>query len=327
MAPTELRHAGTASKPHHTGEILVVDIDQSGDYSKKMQPNTPAKINQMDKITLSDRIKLYEKNWAMKAIPLLPIIARLDGRAFHTWTKGLDRPFDSKFMEMMQITTKRLVQETCAVIGYTQSDEITLIFYSDDIESQIFFDGKLQKMNSVLASMCTAYFNIEVQKTVKADMNERAQLFFHKPPATFDCRVFQVPSLTEAVNCLIWRELDATRNSILAVAQSKFSHQEMQGKQTPELQEMLFQKYGINWNHYSPQEKRGSYFRRVKRKRPFIAEEIEQLPPKHYARKNPNMTIERTDVEMVVFPKLTSIPNRVECIFEGAEPLPPAFEF
>lgn len=289
----------------------------------------------MDKTSLGNRMKMYEKAYTRKAMPLLPVIARLDGKAFHTWTKGLDRPFDEDFMRIMQETTRRLVEETDALIGYTQSDEITLVFFSPDPESQIFFDGKLEKMNSVLASMCTAYFNIEVQKTVsqlwtttepedetdKASMNKRTRLFFHKPPALFDCRVFQVPTLEEAVNCLIWREQDATRNSILSVAQSKFSHKEMQNKSTAELQEMMFQLDGTNWSKdFTPEQKRGTYFSRVKTVRPFTAKEIEKLPPRHHARSDPNLKVTRTDVQQIVLPKLTSIKNRVSCILLGAKP-------
>jgi tRNA(His) 5'-end guanylyltransferase len=95
----------------------------------------------------------------------------------------------------------------------------------------------------------------------------------------------------------------------------------MQGVKTPELQEMMWQKDGTNWNDFTPAQKRGSYFRRVKRSRPFTTEEIEKLPPKHHAQTDPNMVIERTDVEQVVFPILTKLKNRVECIFNGAKPL------
>ena len=113
-----------------------------------------------DSTSLGDRMKWYEKNFSLpKAVPMLPVIARLDGRAFHTWTKGLSKPFDQAFMDVMAYTTKRLVEETNAVIGYTQSDEISLIFYSEKPSSQVFFDGKQQKIVSNLASMCTAFFN------------------------------------------------------------------------------------------------------------------------------------------------------------------------
>lgn len=246
----------------------------------------------------------------------------------HSWTKGLDRPFNTVFMEIMQNTTRQLVEQTNAILGYTQSDEITLIFYSSDPESQIFFDGKLEKMNSVLASMCTAFFNEEKIKLASflglfenEEDQQKHKLLWDKSPATFDCRVFQVPTLEEAVNCLIWREQDATRNSILSVAQSKFSHKEMQNKSTAELQEMMFQKDGTNWSKdFTTEQKRGTYFQRVKVARPFTTEEISQLPIKHHARTNPNLRVLRTDIKQITFPKLTSIQNRVESIIFG-EPI------
>lgn len=265
------------------------------------------------KTSLGDRMKSYEALYAQKCMPLLPIIARLDGRAFHTWTKGLDRPFDQDMMHLMQKITEYLLEGSGALLGYTQSDEITLIFYSDDPKSQVFFDGKVQKMCSVLASLATAGFNYA------ASMSQR---FRDKPLATFDCRIFQVPSLEEAVNCLIWREQDAVRNSILAVAQSKFSHLEMQSKSCAQLQEMLWQEHKINWGmDYSSNEKRGTYYKKVTELRPFTAEEIEKLPEKHEARANPLLVVARQSIKERDYPILTKIANRVEVIFGGQRPI------
>jgi len=293
------------------------------------------KIKITDRTSLGDRIKGYEKAYiSQRAMPLLPVIARLDGKSFHTWTKGLDRPFDEDFLSIMQNTTKKLIEETGACIGYTQSDEITLIFYSANTESQIFFDGKLHKMTSVLASMCTAYFNEMFEKVkdvyvgklnvmqLSTSINntpefKKAQVLFDKPIAIFDCRVFQVPTKDEAVNCLIWREQDAVRNSILSVAQTKFSHKEMHGKSTAELQEMMFQKDGTNWNDFAPHLKRGCYFQKVISERKFTTKEIDKLPPKHEARTNPDLIVTRTDVRVMTFPRLTQITNRTDVVFDG----------
>lgn len=281
------------------------------------------------KDSLGDRIKSYEKMYSPKVFPLLPVIARLDGRCFSNWTKGLSRPFDHDMMDIMQGTTKELVHLSGALLGYTQSDEITLVFYSDDPKSQVFFDGKVQKMCSVLASMCTAEFaeclNNLLGNACEENNHHSNEVIFklgNKPPATFDCRIFQVPTLEEVVNCLIWREQDAVRNSILAVGQSKFSHQEMHNKSCAEVQEMLFQAHGINWGEdFSDSEKRGTYFRRVKTMRPFTFAEIQNLPPKHEARTNPSLIIERHDIKEMNYPILTKIENRVDVIFNGAEPI------
>jgi tRNA(His) 5'-end guanylyltransferase len=262
--------------------------------------------------SLGDRMKWYEKNFSLpKAVPLLPIIARLDGRAFHTWTKGLLKPFDNEFMETMAYTTKKLVEETNAVIGYTQSDEISLIFYSDNLDSQVFFDGKMQKINSILPSMCTQFFNHIAHDFIA---------FADKPPAFFDCRVWQVPTLREAGLYLLWREEDATRNSIQSVGQANFSHSKLQNLSCKQIQEKLFQERKINWNDYSSSEKRGTYFRKETISSTISAEELSSLPPKHNARTDPNFKIIRHSIERIELPQMAHITNREDVIFNGAEP-------
>ena len=240
----------------------------------------------------------------------------------------------------MQRVTKKLVEDSNAIIGYTQSDEISLIFNSDSINSEVFFNGKLFKMTSILASMCTAYFNKEVEnqsclvhrrlnKIVgSADTNSKVKktfdkfnLLLEKPLALFDCRVFQVPSKTEAVNYLIWRELDATRNSIQMAGQAYFSQNELHKKSTNDIQEMLFQLKDINWNNYKPCEKRGTYFKKVTRERRFSRDELAQLPEKHEAKSNPDLKVTRSDIEIIELPILSTIINRVDVIFNNAKPM------
>ena len=218
------------------------------------------------KDSLGDRMKGLEDRYTHDSfLPTLPVIVRLDGKSFHTWTRGLDRPFDFEFKSLMVEVTKSLLLETHAIIGYSQSDEITLIFYNDNPEGQIYFDGKTFKINSVCSSIATAHFNS------KKDSFEK---FKNKPLAYFDCRSFQVPNQWEAINCLIWRENDATRNSILSVGQAMFSHKKLQGASCKQIQEMLFQEKGINWNDYSSDCKKGTYLRRL----PGRIEEID-MPP------------------------------------------------
>lgn len=261
---------------------------------------------------LGDRMKMYEKAGTHQLLPMLPIIARLDGKAFHSFTKNLKKPFDDGFMLLMQNTAKYLVEETNAIIGYTQSDEITLIYYSDNIKSQIFMGGKHSKMISILSSMATAYFNKNLTKYLPSKANSCP---------LFDCRVFNVPTKTEAVNNLIWREQDAVRNSISMLAQSYFSHKELHKKSCDNMQEMLFQKHGINWNDLPATKKRGTYILRMKTKAPFSAEELEKLPAEHNARKNPNLVVERNMVLPIDLPILTKITNREDVIFDGAYPI------
>lgn len=263
---------------------------------------------------LGDRIKGEYENpqcgQRFHGRPLI-VVARIDGRAFHSFTEGMTRPFDTKLTLLMQDTTRYLVEETVACTGYTQSDEITLVWYSDDFHSQIFFDGRIAKMTSILAAMTTAKFN----QLLPSYFDD----YYAKKLPLFDCRVFSVPTKTEAANIFVWREQDAVRNSVQMLAQSLYSHSELQGKNSAELQEMIF-KRGLNWNKLSDAFKRGSYYQRFAVERPFTTEEIEKLPAKHEARKNPNMTIVRHEIRRVNMPVFTTVVNRKEVIFDGATP-------
>ena len=187
---------------------------------------------------LADRMKCYEMIGAgQRLMPNLPVCLRLDGKAFHRWTRGLRRPYDERLHMLFDETTKFLVEASDAVIGYTQSDEITLILYNGgQPDAQILFNGRVSKLTSVLASMATAKFNALVPSILPEK---------HNRLACFDGRVWNVPTEQEAVNCLIWRELDATRNSIQMAAQALYSHKQLHQKNTSQMQEMLWQK-GIN---------------------------------------------------------------------------------
>jgi len=259
-----------------------------------------------------DRMKLYEGVEAQRrCLPLLPICARLDGRAFHSFTKGLERPYDFGFMNLMFEVTKYLVAETGACIGYTQSDEISLVFYSDSLESQVFFDGRIQKMTSTLAAMCSVKFNREIARYLPADKHDKMP--------HFDCRVWTVPNKVEAANTILWRENDATKNSIAMAAQSVYSHKQLHKKHRDDMMDMLMDK-GINWNDYPAVFKRGAYAQRRVRIRKFTTEELDKLPPKHDARQNPDLMVERTDVVELDMPPLARVINRVDVIFDGTEP-------
>lgn len=257
-------------------------------------------------------MKVYEGITESTLMPLLPTFARVDGRAFHTFTKGLVRPYDVDFRTAMTNTARRLAQETNAVMVYTQSDEITLAWLSESHKTQIWFNGRHSKMVSQIAALATLYFYQECLARIPD--------YAHKEPS-FDARVWQVPNTTEGANVFLWREQDATRNSISSAAQAVFSHKELHGKNTKEQQEMLFQQRGINWNDYPAFFKRGTYIQRVSHTRPFTTEELSKLPEKHEARKNPDLLVERSDFEVVELPPLGSLSNRVGVIFYGAEPV------
>jgi len=256
---------------------------------------------------LGDRMKLYEQMEAgRKLIPGLPICVRVDGRAFHTFTRGMTRPYDEFMSAAMIETMKYLVEQTDACIGYVQSDEISLVL--SDIKAPL-FDGKIAKLNSVIASMATAKFNEEIHKN-----------YPNKPLAFFDCRCWNVPSRIEAVNNILWREFDATKNSIFIAARSVYSDAQLLGKNGSEQQDMLMEK-GINWNDYPVFFKRGTYARRVVISRKFTDEELSELPEHHEARNNPDLLITRSSIEVIDMPIFTKVMNRNEVVFDGAVPI------
>jgi tRNA(His) 5'-end guanylyltransferase len=266
----------------------------------------------MQDMSLGDRMKqLYELPEVDRSLmPLLPACIRLDGRCFHSYCKDLQRPFDSRLIGLMGELTEILVDETNAWIGYTQSDEISLILYSDTIRSQLYFDGKIQKITSILAAIASTRFNALLAKygLPKKD-----------PMPVFDCRCWNVPTLEEAVNVLIWREQDATRNSVSMAARSEYSHNEVFGKSSQEMMDMLMAK-GINWNDYPAEFKRGQYYRRETISRVLTAEELASLPEKHEARRNPGLVIERSVIQRMDMPVFSRVTNRVGVIFYGEKP-------
>lgn len=258
-----------------------------------------------------DRMKEYEMMEAgRRPLPGLPILVRLDGKAFHTFTSGLERPFDGRLHRLMDATTRYLVRATGAVVGYTQSDEISLAFYREG-NDELYLSGRYQKLTSVLASMATAIFNQELPK----ELPEKAGTL-----ALFDARAWQVPSLEEAANAFLWREFDVSKNSILMVAQHYFSHRMLQGRDSKDMQEMLFQEHGINWNDFPARCKRGAWFRREAVVRAFTTDELNKLPPMHDAHKNPDLLVTRHEVRPMEMPPFPRVKNRVQVLFFGSLP-------
>lgn len=262
--------------------------------------------------TMGDWCKWLEKNFTNDVmIPTLPVIIRLDGNNFHNWTKGLDRPFDRGLTELMSETTKFLVKETNAVVGYTQSDEITLVLYSNDRKSAIYHEGKKQKILSKLTTKCVNFFN-EKRKEI---------LPTHDKVAVFDCRIYQTPTLHDACVQLLWRENDATKNSIQMLGQSLFSHNELQNLNGNEVQDKMMLEKGVNWNELETKFKRGTYVKRIKTSMPFTPDELATLPPKHKAHKNPDLVIERSIIKEIEYPIFNKIENKVDVIFFDKEPI------
>jgi tRNA(His) 5'-end guanylyltransferase len=240
---------------------------------------------------------------------------RLDGKTFSSWTKGLERPFDIRLSRNMVAITKLLVKETNALMGYTQSDEITLALYSPDSQTQIYFDGRIQKICSILSGKVAGWFN----KLLPDSIPEKANDPLDRLP-TFDCRVWCVPTLDEAANNFLYRERDATKNSIQMAARTFYSHRELHLKNTKEQQAMLLER-DVNWNDYPTLFKRGTFVQRYIKERKFSTEEIEKLPAHHAARTDPNLTVIRADIREMEVPPFGTVTNRVGVIFEGQSPI------
>lgn len=218
------------------------------------------------KDNLGDRMKNYENVPKVKLMRRVPAIIRLDGKAFHTFTRGFVKPFDEVLMKTMNDTMKALCEniQGC-VLGYTQSDEITLVLVDyQTITTDAWFDYNVEKMCSVSASMATLFFNNAWRDNVErwatdnpSNLQQIEQYTAKFYKALFDARVFNIPK-EEVMNCLVWRQQDATRNSIQSVGQANFSQKQLNGKSCNEIQDMLFTEKGINWNDYPTSCKRGT---------------------------------------------------------------------
>ena len=214
--------------------------------------------------------EFYENVPKIRLVRRMPVAIRLDGKAFHTFTRGFQKPFDEVLGKAMRKTMKYLCEniQGC-VLGYTQSDEITLILVDyQNLNSCAWFDYEVQKMCSIAASMATMAFNKFFTKNVNYfemthehddTINEYCTTLVNaaEKGAMFDARCFNIPK-EEVCNLIYWRQLDATRNSIQMVGQANFSHKELQNKSCNMIQEMLFAEKGINWNDYPTYLKRGS---------------------------------------------------------------------
>jgi tRNA(His) 5'-end guanylyltransferase len=206
---------------------------------------------------IGDKHKKIEAMYYNYFLPELPIVVRLDGRAFHTFTKGLRRPFDNRMSKMMIEVTKELVYQTHAKVGYTQSDEISLVFAP---ATDPLFGGRQSKIETTLAAIASAKFNQLLPIWLPDKINDLP---------TFDARAIQYPTKEMAIESLVWRETDATRNSISMAAQAHFSHNQLQKKNNKVKLDML-NEIGVNWNDYPVHFKRGEYVKRIK---------IEQMIP------------------------------------------------
>lgn len=207
---------------------------------------------------LESRMRTYEAVAKGRLTRRTPIIIRLDGKAFHSFTRGFERPFDSLFRKTMNETMRSLCEsiQGC-VLGYTQSDEISLVLVDyQTLTSDAWFDNEIQKMCSIAASMATLAFNDLWRRNVELAGSENPVYAKRINTAMFDARVFNLPK-EEVLNYLVYRQQDATRNSIQSAGQAYFSRKELLRKTNDVIQDMLFTQKGVNWNNYPAAYKRG----------------------------------------------------------------------
>ncbi len=265
----------------------------------------------MAKDGLGDRCKSFEQAEASRrAMRGLPLLARLDGRAFHTFTRDLKRPYEHGMSISMIETTRYLVQEMIALLGYTQSDEITLAWFEpSQSASDYAFDGRFQKLASVLAGMASARFGKLVAEHLPSKVHETPH---------FDCRVWQVPTLDDAADVFVWREDDATKNSVSMAAGAYYSDAELDGAHSGVKQELLWKK-GVNWNDFPRFFKRGTYVQRRAVERVLTDEERARIPEPH--RPPVGATVQRTQVVELDLPPVRQIANLTAVLFERADPV------
>lgn len=221
----------------------------------------------------TEQCKNYEREGLTNYEKGKPILLRLDGRAFHTYTRGLKRPYDDRLSTCMMETTKTLINNFDAKIGYTQSDEITLLLWADPKlpSSCLPFDARYDKLISVSAGLASSTFASQAYQRIP----EKRHFTPH-----FDCRVWCVPTQEEAVNVFVWRQADAIKNSITMAAQSVYSHKQLLNQGSKKKLEMLHEK-GIDWNDYPNFFKCGSFFQRKNFEGLLSQESLAKIPEQH----------------------------------------------
>lgn len=232
-----------------------------------------------------DRMKEYEKEYTSAHVPINQILCvRIDGKGFSKFTKGFKKPFDDALSSVMVNTMKKLVEDTHASIGYTQSDEITLIYTPKEKASEYIFGGKVSKINSILASMATVHFNYGLDVFIEKDK-----------PAFFDCRAWAVPDLVEASNVLLWRVQDARKNSISSLFRWTAGHKAMDGLDQLEMKALLKSDYFTDWNELPNKYKYGTYAKPVTVESYLTQSELMKIP--EHKRPEAGVLVKRTKVQ------------------------------
>ena len=273
--------------------------------------------------SLGNRLKAYEySSTSRKLMPNTPVYARIDGRAFHTFCRGLEKPFSSDFIEVMQETCKFLVEETNACLGYMQSDEISL-GWENTVKAP--FDGRVQKLESNLASLASCKFVhcIESFHSGGIHKNDDIDILWHRLETnlpSFDCRVFNVPTMTELANCFLWRENDAIKNSISGMALNFYSHKELQNKNSDKKIHMMRMKGHCFYEDTDPAFMRGTFYHRENYLKELTDEEVARIPEKQREQLIPNGK-NTSEIEFNMHAKTPLKPDRFYCMRSHIVPI------
>lgn len=257
-------------------------------------------MNRIDFEALGNRHKRFESlGTQQRLMPNTPYVVRLDGRAFHTFTKGLQRPFDTDFSSCLIETTEYLVDKTNADVGYCQSDEITLSFVGN---KDLPFDGRISKMGSIYAAMASVVFNQLIAECLPHKAKEMP---------LFDARIWNLPTVDDLTENLVWRQADASRNSLTMAAHHYFDNATLHGAGYTKKHELLHS-VGVNWNDYPTHFKRGTFVQKVAVER-FLSPEILAKIPEG---KRPTGPIFRNEVHIIDVPILTTLEEPTKLLFK-----------
>lgn len=248
-------------------------------------------MSSYDHDDMGNRMKFYEQEGFHRAyvMPGETFVIRLDGRAFSTFTKDFKKPYDPFMSQAMENTMRKLTEEFNAALGHTQSDEISLVFFSN-VDDQVLFGGRVQKLITTMAARATILFNVELLKTAPHYIKEGQE-------PTFDARIVPLPSRVEAYNCVLWRQFDATKNAISMAAHSMFSQTRLHGLTGSEKLELMFKEKGINFAKYPPFFKRGVFARPFFLTLPIDEETLARMPT-HIAEEKRGQTFLRRQVNV-----------------------------
>lgn len=265
--------------------------------------------------TLADRMKKYEAiTTSTNLIERLPIYARIDMRAGHTWCKNLDKPFDIAFSDSMKYATSYIVEKTGAILGYCQSDEASFCWID---HTKLPFGTRLFKLESVFASMFTAAF-------IKSCMRSKLASMLNIVLPSFDCRVMNLPNINEMANMILWREKDSIKNSITLLALEHFSNDDLHKKNSKDKINML-KDVGVDYYVDIPEDLRsGAFFRREVFRREVTTYEIAKRPLVKWPEPDADGKIYVMRSRVVQFSigmPLISVANRIGVLFANESPV------